>query len=237
MDIDKGASKKQGFKRSSTLLIGLPDSTTLTKMVKSDGKKHDEDDKSSDDDDERKPMNTEMRKSTKHNSMRASRTSKRSKSILMSETLEVISMAQKFPKLTRFRNSLCYLITYYFCYYFLALNDHLRLLLLSKDQDIIFLVFTIIFTLVFVQDIITRSIVEAGYFLRFFFLVDCFSLIIIFASVIVNDVGLYITLSFLKTIMIVRVTQIVVSYRKYARTKLVEKGIRYYFSKVMNFSI
>lgn len=39
----------------------------------------------------------------------------------------------------------------------------------------------------------------------------------------VTDVSFYITLSFLKTIMIVRITQIVVSYRKYVRKKLVTR--------------
>lgn len=82
------------------------------------------------------------------------------------------------------------------------------------------------FAILFIVDIVSRSIVEEGYFLRFFFLVDVFSLVIIFASIIVTDVAFYIVLSFLKTIMIVRITQIVVSYRKFARKKLVEKVMK-----------
>lgn len=78
----------------------------------------------------------------------------------------------------------------------------------------------------FLVDIITRSVVENGYLLRFFFFVDCFSLLIVLISIFVTDVSFYVVLSFLKIIMIVRVTNIVVSYRKWSRSKLVERALK-----------
>jgi hypothetical protein len=167
------------FKRSSTLLRGLPDSNKLkeySKKLKNKESKPDEKEvvevAEYSDDDEEAPMNTQNRKSNKNISSRLSKASKRSRSVMYSETSEVINSVEKYPRLTKIRNSAWYLGIYYFCYYFLALNDHLRLLILSKDQDSIFLAFTIIFAIVFVVDIISRAFVEDGYFPKFFFMVD-----------------------------------------------------------------
>jgi hypothetical protein len=91
---------------------------------------------------------------------------------VVSEVSESTKMAQKFPRINKIRNSKWYQIIYFFCYYFLALNDHFRILILDKAQDSIFMGFTIFFCILFLLDITMRAFVEPGYLFRFFFIVD-----------------------------------------------------------------
>jgi len=169
-------------------------------------------------------------KSLKTKNTRLSRGSKISRKSRTFETgtdiSEMEGIKKKYPKLVKITHSSYYQVGYFISYYFLALNDHFRVLLLSKSQDTMFLVFTLIFLVVFMANITLNSFVEPGYLLRFFFFVDCISFVIIFASIFVTNVSIYVVLSFLKTIMIVRVTNIVVSYRKYSRKKLVERVLK-----------
>lgn len=108
-------------------------------------------------------------------------------------------------------------------YYWLALNDQFRLIFIPKSGDVAFFVFTIIFVVLFILDIIVRSFTEKKYFFNFFFFVDIFSLVIIIYSAAVNDISIFITLSFLKIIMIVRITDLVSSYKAWARKRLIRR--------------
>jgi hypothetical protein len=56
--------------------------------------------------------------------------------------------------------------------------------------------------------------------MKFFFLVDIFSLLVIIYSSTVTDISLFITMSFLKLIMIVKVTDLVVNYKAWSRKRL-----------------
>lgn len=108
-------------------------------------------------------------------------------------------------------------------YYWLALNDQFRLIFIPKSGDVAFFVFTIIFVILFILDILVRSFVEKKYFFNFFFFVDIFSVVIIIYSSWVSDISIFITLSFLKIIMIVRVTHLVLSYKAWVRSRLMKK--------------
>lgn len=63
-------------------------------------------------------------------------------------------------------------------------------------------------------DIILRSIAEQGYFGRFYFFVDLAACMIILYSSFANDVSIFIILSFSKVIMIVRMTDVVMAYKR-----------------------
>ena len=58
------------------------------------------------------------------------------------------------------------------------------------------------------------------------FLEDKKVIIVVIVSTNVTDVSLYLVLSFLKIIMIVRITTIVVEYRKWNRKRLVERVLK-----------
>lgn len=68
--------------------------------------------------------------------------------------------------------------------------------------------------MIFVADIIARSFAEKGYFFKFYFFVDLITVVLIIYSSYVSDISIYITLSFLKIIMIVRITDLVVAYKQ-----------------------
>lgn len=227
-ELEKKPKKmKDTFKRASTL-----HATNFTKQSKPGKSKLakpeppppaiQKDSESEGDDEESADAGGEATDKRKSKSSRYSKFSTKSKSILVTETSEGAVMAKKFPRIMKIRNSKWYQLAYFICYYFLALNDHFRLLILQKGQDNIFLGFSIFFILLFLIDIITRAVVEPGYFFRFFFFVDCISMVIIIGSLMVTNVSFYVVLSFLKTIMIVRVTDIVVRYKKWQRKRLVD---------------
>jgi len=115
----------------------------------------------------------EEQKSLKTKHTRVSRNSEKSKSLVsQSDISEYEYIKRKYPRLVKITNSTAYMISYFISYYFLALNDHFRIILLSKSQDTLFLVLTFIFLFVFLFNIMMSSMVEPGYFLRFFFYVD-----------------------------------------------------------------
>lgn len=88
------------------------------------------------------------------------------------------------------------------------------MIFIPPSADVIFLTVTILFLILFVADIICRSIAEKGYVCRFFFFVDLAAVIIIAYSSFVSDISIFITLSFLKIIMIIRTTDIVIAYKQ-----------------------
>lgn len=167
---------------------------------------------------------TVRKKMSRAQSTALSRKSK--KSILVSTTSgdsNLLNYNQCSQKLYRIQNTNTYMVIYFIMYYWLALNDQFRLIFIPKSGDVAFFVFTLLFILIFIFDIIARSYSEKGYFLKFFFLVDIFSIIVIIFSSIVNDISLFITLSFLKIIMIVRVTDVVMNYKAWNRKRLMKK--------------
>lgn len=117
-------------------------------------------------------------------------------------------------RLSRIQNSKIYKGIYFTMYYWLALNDHFKMIFIPPSADVIFLTVTILFLILFVADIICRSIAEKGYVCRFFFFVDLAAVIIIAYSSFVSDISIFITLSFLKIIMIIRTTDIVIAYKQ-----------------------
>ena len=159
------------MKRSSTLLKGVPSLPVKNLQIsKPPSPQLAEKDESFNDQSVDNINGSVKEEKTKYT--RYSRASKKSRSVMLSETSEPLSVAARYPRITKVRNSRWYQLVYFICYYFLALNDHFRILILKKNLDPIYLVFTIFFCLLFVADIITRAIIEAGYFLRFFFFVD-----------------------------------------------------------------
>ena len=167
-----------------------------------------------------------MKRTSKAQSQTRSRKSK--KSIIISQTSEdsgLIHLNDCSQKLYKFQNTNTYTVVYFIMYYWLALNEPVRLIFIPKSGDVAFFIFTLIFILVFIFDIIARSYSEKGYFLKFFFFVDIFSIIVIIFSSVVNDISTFITLSFLKIIMIVRVTDVVMNYKAWNRKRLMKKVI------------
>ena len=153
----------------------------------------------------------------------------RSKSVFSSKTSEdslKIANNRCTTKLYNLQKSNGYMIFYYIMYYWLALNDQVRLIFVPKSGDVAFFVFTIMFVIIFVFDIIARAFSEKGYFMNFFFLVDIFCLIVIIYSSTVTDISLFITLSFLKLIMIVKITDLVMNYKAWSRQRLMDKVIK-----------
>lgn len=142
-----------------------------------------------------------------------------------SEDSTKISTNRVVIRINKIQSSKIYQVIYFIIYYWLALNDHFRLLFVGKNGDTPFLVFTVMFLskslmyktrniVIFTFDILWRSIAESGYFFRFFFFVDLSSMFIIAWSSFVSDISTYIILSFLKIIMIVKVTELVVTYKQ-----------------------
>jgi hypothetical protein len=131
-----------------------------------------------------------------------------------SENSAVIKTNKTVDSIARTQQKMWYKVVYFCVYYWLALNDHFRLIFIPKSGDIAFFIFTLMLVIVFIVDIIARSFAEKGYFPRFYFVVDIFSACIIVYSSSVTSVSIFITVSFLKIIMIVRITDMVSAYKQ-----------------------
>lgn len=117
---------KKAFKRTSTLLRGLPDSKKLNEISKNMNK--DKGEKVSKVSSKNKPKSKaepvvsdeefsdeEMSLGqNKSNSKRGTKASKRSRSYMLSETSETLTLSQKYPRINKLRNSAFYLSVYYF---------------------------------------------------------------------------------------------------------------------------
>ena len=114
-------TKKKSFKRSSTLHRGNPDTNKLKEYSKSLKKNKDKSDNDITSEvqnsDEDAPI-TASKKNSRQEGSRISKGSKMSrmsktKSFMNSEPPETIPMSEKFPKITKLRNSVWYLTIYY----------------------------------------------------------------------------------------------------------------------------
>ena len=119
-----------------------------------------------------------------------------------------------------------YKIVFYIIYIYMMLNDAIKLFFFPKWADMIFLVFTLIGIIIFVIDIIVRCVVQKGYFPYFFFWVDCANVIFILGSAVIQDVSLWITLSFLKVLMLVKITDVIMSVKEKRREWKIKKKLK-----------
>lgn len=111
-----------------------------------------------------------------------------------------------------------YLIVYWILYTYMMLNDTIKLTFFPKMADIFFNGLTLFVGVIWVLDITVRSITESGYVLRFFFWTDVSALIFITFSALTQDISRWITVSFLKMVMVVRITNIVTAYKELRRS-------------------
>lgn len=120
-------------------------------------------------------------------------------------------------KLRWIRTTKLYLIIYLFLYSFLAVNQQLVLLFFPKSVDIVFTVFTLLLSVFYFIDIVCRSFSEQNYFFRFFFFIDATSMILGALVAVSNTISLFVTIGFVKLIMISRMANVIVAIRELRR--------------------
>ena len=140
------------------------------------------------------------------------------------------------------RNS--YRVFYSIVYGNLIILDTLRLSFFKKSDDTAFFGIVALLSAIFGLDIILSSFVkhskvlkkEGGqedsrrngetYFLSFYFWVDLMSILTILLTATATTISLYIFYSFLKTVMIIRVSRIIVALKMHRRKRMVEDFIK-----------
>lgn len=98
-------------------------------------------------------------KSKRPSQIKAEENSKRSakKSFAVSGTSDNstnVTKSRVRDSIARLQQKIYYKVIYFFMYYWLALNDHFRLLFVPKSGDIAFFIFTLLFLIIFIIDII-----------------------------------------------------------------------------------
>lgn len=91
----------------------------------------------------------------------------------------------------------------------------MKLYFFPKIADNIINAVTFVLLVFHILDLILRSIVEPKYFPYFFFWADVICVFFIVASAIITSISLWITLSFLKILMVLKVTKIILTYKEF----------------------
>jgi hypothetical protein len=112
-----------------------------------------------------------------------------------------------------------YMIPYWIIYAYLMLNESIKLFFFPKWADIPFNILTSMCGVLYIIDICFRCFLEVKYFPRFFFFTDIASILFIFACAFIENISYWITLSFLKIIMVVRITNILMAYKEWNRAR------------------
>lgn len=110
-----------------------------------------------------------------------------------------------------------YLIPYWIMYVYLMINDSVKLFFFPKFMDLPINILTFLVLIWFVADLILRCFTDKGYFLRFFFFADIACLVFIVASAIIEIISLWILFSFLKILMVLKITSLIQAYKEWRR--------------------
>ena len=102
-------------------------------------------------------------------------------------------------------------------YIYLLINDSVKLYLFPMFMDIPINILTFLLLIWYVVDIIVRCFTDKGYFFRFFFWADIVCLFFIVSSTIVTSISIWITLSFLKILMVLKITSLIQAYKEWRR--------------------
>lgn len=100
-------------------------------------------------------------------------------------------------------------------YIYLLINDSVKLYLFPMFMDIPINILTFLLLIWYVLDIIVRCFTDKGYFFRFFFWADIVCLFFIVSSTIVTSISIWITLSFLKILMVLKITSLIQAYKEW----------------------
>ncbi len=119
-----------------------------------------------------------------------------------------------------------YSIIYYIIYAYMMMNDSVKLYFFPSWADIAFNSLTVLSVILYIIDIIFRSIQEQKYFLRFFFIVDVGCVFLILGSAFIENISYWITLSFLKILMVVKITNIIFAYKEFMRKRKIKKKLK-----------
>lgn len=109
------------------------------------------------------------------------------------------------------------MIPYWIMYIYLLIKDSMKLYFFPKIMDIPINILTFILLIWFVIDIILRCFTDKGYFFWFFFFADLACLFFIVSSAVVTSISIWITLSFLKILMVLKITSLIQAYKEWRR--------------------
>ena len=98
-------------------------------------------------------------------------------------------------------------------------NDAIKLSLLPKAADLPINVLTFLCLMYYLVHCVLKCITNMKYRFSFFFLCDLASMIFIIGSAIINNISNWITLSFLKIVMVVKVTDIIMDFKVWNRKR------------------
>ena len=109
-------------------------------------------------------------------------------------------------------------------YGYLMINDAVKLSLLPKAADWPVNVLTFMCVIYYATHSVVKNFTNKEYRFSFFLWCDIASMIFIIGSAVVSDISNWITLSFLKIVMVVKVTDIIMEFKAWNRKrKLVKK--------------
>ena len=124
-------------------------------------------------------------------------------------------------------NTRTYRVVYCIIYVNMLVLDALRLSLVQKENDNVFFGIVVFLAILFGLDIFFSCVAKRReYFLGFYFWTDLTSIMTVALTASATNISLYIFYSFLKTVMIIRVTRIIQALKMHRRKKLVEKFLR-----------
>jgi hypothetical protein len=102
-------------------------------------------------------------------------------------------------------------------YLYLLLNDSVKLYLLPNFMDIPVNIITFFLLIWLIVDIVLRCITDRGYFLRFYFWADIACVFFIIGSAIIEIISYWILFSFLKILMVLKITSLIQAYKEWRR--------------------
>ena len=112
---------------------------------------------------------------------------------------------------------------YYIVYIYMLMNDSIKLYFFPKVADYGFHALTLLSLLFYASDIFIRSFHEPKYFFGFFFFADVFCAVMILGSAFIENISQWITISFLKILMVCKITKIIFSYKDIMRKRKLKK--------------
>lgn len=119
-----------------------------------------------------------------------------------------------------------YMIFFWIIYTYLLLNDSIKLYFLPKMADYPINALTFICLLYFIIDMIIRCFTEKRYFPWFYFWVDIADIFFIASSAIIQSISLWITLSFLKILMVLKIAKLIQTYKEWRWARKIKKKIK-----------
>lgn len=122
-------------------------------------------------------------------------------------------------------NHTAYQVVYSIIYLYLMINEAIKLAIFEKQADLYFNIVTCLACVIYATDIVFRSMFQDNYILKFFFFTDIVSIFLILGAAFAMNISQWNGLAFSKMIMVVRITDVVISYKDWVRSRKYKKKI------------